>query len=169
MTTVTVSNAFMNTDLSGIRVGQSLSDAFFTIYEETISWFGEDAPISSGYTISGNKFTYTNPIFDGTYGTYTSTGTFSGTVDSNNDVTSVAINLTARTTDNYEYGDGVITLTGSIKGSVKNNIETHDAFVKFFNVCALEYMLNDCVLGLFAVKCKHLNPFLSPYLTLLFL
>jgi Ca2+-binding RTX toxin-like protein len=127
MTTVTVSNAFMNSDLSGIRVGQSLSDAFFTMYEETISWFGEGAPISSDYTISGNKFTFSNPSFDGTYGTYTTTGTFSGTFDSNNDMTTGAINLTnltARTTNAYLYGDGVITLTGSIKGSVKNNIGT---------------------------------------------
>jgi Ca2+-binding RTX toxin-like protein len=141
MTTVTVSNAFMNTDLSGIRVGQSLSDAFFTMYEETISWFGEEAPISSDYTIIGNKFTYTNPSFDGTYGTYTTTGTFSGTFDSNYDMTTGAINitnLTARTTDNYEYGDGVITLTGSIKGSFKNNIETDT-----YTVTKARYVGND--------------------------
>jgi Ca2+-binding RTX toxin-like protein len=97
------------------------------MYEETISWFGEDAPISSDYTISGNKFTFSNPSFDGTYGTYTSTGTFSGTFDSNNDMTTGAINLTnltARTTNAYLYGDGVITLIGGIKGSVKNNVET---------------------------------------------
>lgn len=35
----------------------------------------------------------------------------------------------------------------------------YDAFVKFFNVCKLEYMERDCVLGLFAIKCKYLKEF----------
>ena len=41
---------------------------------------------------------------------------------------------------------------------VKNNINT-EAFVKFFNICTKQYMFDDCVLGLFAIKCKYLNEF----------
>jgi len=70
---------------------------------------------------------------------------------------------------NIQDDDIIIKLTGRYKildltfiNLVKNNIETHDAFVKFFNVCALQYMLNDCVLGLFAVKCKYLKSFAYP-------
>ena len=41
---------------------------------------------------------------------------------------------------------------------VKDSINT-DAFVKFFNVCTKQYMFDDCVLGLFAIKCKYLKQF----------
>ena len=41
---------------------------------------------------------------------------------------------------------------------IKNNSQ-YDAFVKFYNVCTTQYMLNDCVLGLFAIKCKYLKEF----------
>ena len=40
--------------------------------------------------------------------------------------------------------------------AVKNE---YDAFVKFFNVCELRFMEYDCVLGLFAIKCKYLKQF----------
>lgn len=42
---------------------------------------------------------------------------------------------------------------------VKLNIDNYDAFVKFFNVCTKEYLFDDCVLGLFAIKCKYLKDF----------
>jgi hypothetical protein len=42
---------------------------------------------------------------------------------------------------------------------VMDNITKYDAFVKFFNVCALEFMKNDCVLGLMAIRAKHLKEF----------
>lgn len=42
---------------------------------------------------------------------------------------------------------------------VIENQNNYDAFIKFFNVCTLQYMDNDCVLGLFAIKCKHLKQF----------
>jgi hypothetical protein len=35
----------------------------------------------------------------------------------------------------------------------------YDAFVKFFNVCTKKYVFDDCVLGLFAIKCKYLKDF----------
>ena len=61
--------------------------------------------------------------------------------------------------------DVVIKLTGQYKmlnlnfiNLVKDNINT-DAFVKFFNVCEKQYMFDDCVLGLFAIKCKYLKEF----------
>ena len=66
---------------------------------------------------------------------------------------------------NIKDDDTVIKLTGRYKvlnlnfiNIVKNNISC-DAFVKFFNVCTKEFMLDDCVLGLFAIKCKYLKAF----------
>jgi hypothetical protein len=65
---------------------------------------------------------------------------------------------------NIQDDDMIIKLTGRYKllnsnfiNLVKNN--NHDAFVKFFNVCALKYCFDDCVLGLFAIKCKYLKEF----------
>jgi len=62
--------------------------------------------------------------------------------------------------------DFIIKLTGRYKitdsvffNTVKDNCHTYDAFVKFFNVCTLTYMNDDCVLGLFAIKCKYLKTF----------
>ena len=62
--------------------------------------------------------------------------------------------------------DIIIKLTGRYKllnldfiNLVKNNSRIYDAFVKFFNVCTKKYMFDDCVLGLFAVKCKYLKEF----------
>jgi hypothetical protein len=43
---------------------------------------------------------------------------------------------------------------------VKTHSSNHDAFVKFFNVCTLKYMFDDCVLGLFAIKCKYMKEFM---------
>lgn len=67
---------------------------------------------------------------------------------------------------NIHDDDIVIKLTGRYKlldatfiELVKNNIDVYDAFVKFFNVCTKEYMFDDCVLGLFAIKCKYLKHF----------
>jgi hypothetical protein len=67
---------------------------------------------------------------------------------------------------NIQDDDIVIKLTGRYKilnltfiELVKNNIDVYDAFVKFFNVCTRRYMFDDCVLGLFAIKCKYLNNF----------
>jgi len=67
---------------------------------------------------------------------------------------------------NIQDDDIIIKLTGRYKllnlsfiNLVKNNSNTYDAFVKFFNVCTKQYMFNDCVLGLFAIKCKHLKKF----------
>ena len=66
---------------------------------------------------------------------------------------------------NIKDDDTIIKLTGRYKllnlnfiNLVKNNNEC-DAFVKFFNVCSKEYMFDDCVLGLFAIKCKYLKEF----------
>ena len=41
---------------------------------------------------------------------------------------------------------------------IKNNSQ-YDAFVKFFNVCTQQFMFDDSVLGLFAIKCKYLKEF----------
>ena len=66
---------------------------------------------------------------------------------------------------NIKDEDIIIKLTGRYKllnlnfiNLVKTNNE-RDAFVKFFNVCTKKYMFDDCVLGLFAVKCKYLKEF----------
>ena len=67
---------------------------------------------------------------------------------------------------NIKDEDIIIKLTGRYKllnlnfiNLVKKNINNYDAFVKFFNVCTLQYMFDDCVLGLFAIKCKYLKEF----------
>ena len=65
---------------------------------------------------------------------------------------------------NIQDDDMIIKLTGRYKllnsqfiNLVKDN--NHDAFVKFYNVCTHEYMNDDCVLGLYAIKCKYLKDF----------
>jgi len=67
---------------------------------------------------------------------------------------------------NINDDDMIIKLTGRYNilnsnfiDTVKTNIDTYDAFLKFFNVCTLQYMHDDCVLGLFAIKCKYLKNF----------
>jgi hypothetical protein len=67
---------------------------------------------------------------------------------------------------NIQDEDIIIKLTGRYKllgtdiiNCIKSNVDTHDAFIKFFNVCTLQYMQNDCVLGLFGIKCKYLKEF----------
>ena len=66
---------------------------------------------------------------------------------------------------NIKDDDTIIKLTGRYKllnlnfiNLVKTNNE-RDAFVKFFNVCTKKYVFDDCVLGLFAIKCKYLKEF----------
>lgn len=74
----------------------------------------------------------------------------------------------------YNIGDDdvIIKLTGRYKimnlefiNLVINNHDNIDAFVKFFNVCTLKYHkdLDDCVLGLYALKCKYLKNFEYSY------
>lgn len=63
-----------------------------------------------------------------------------------------------------EDNDTIIKLTGRYKllnDSFLHTVLTtnFDAYVKFFNVCTLQYMHADCVLGLFAIKCKFLKEF----------
>ena len=65
---------------------------------------------------------------------------------------------------NIKDDDIIIKITGRYKllnshfiNLVKNN--EYDAYVKFFNVCTLTYRFDDCVLGLFAIKCKYLKDF----------
>lgn len=66
---------------------------------------------------------------------------------------------------NIKDDDIIIKLTGRYRllnldfiNLVKNTIN-YDAFVKFFNVCTRKYVFNDCVLGLFAIRCKYLKEF----------
>jgi len=67
---------------------------------------------------------------------------------------------------NIQDEDVIIKLTGRYKlldlsfiNLVKKNVDTHDAFIKFFNVCTKQFMFNDCVLGLFSIKCKYIKEF----------
>jgi hypothetical protein len=67
-------------------------------------------------------------------------------------------------TYNIKDNDIIIKLTGRYKllnsnflNLVKNN--HYDAFIKFFNVCTKKYCFDDCVLGLFAIRCKYLKEF----------
>ena len=72
---------------------------------------------------------------------------------------------------NIQDNDVIIKLTGRYKllnldfiNLVKSNYNNYDAFVKFFNVCTLQYMIDDCVLGLFAIKCKYIREFNYNYI-----
>ncbi len=74
---------------------------------------------------------------------------------------------------NIDDNDMIIKLTGRYKIKnldfiklVINNYDKKDAFVKYFNVCTKRYHKNkdDCVLGLFAIKCKYLKNFDYKYL-----
>jgi hypothetical protein len=65
---------------------------------------------------------------------------------------------------NIKDNDIIIKITGRYKllnmdffNIVKNN--NKDAYVKFFNVCTKQFIYNDSVLGLFAIKCKYLKLF----------
>jgi hypothetical protein len=67
-------------------------------------------------------------------------------------------------TYNIQDDDTIIKLTGRYKlmnlnliNLIKNN--QYDAYVKFFNVCTKQFMYDDCVLGLFGIKCKYLKDF----------
>jgi hypothetical protein len=67
---------------------------------------------------------------------------------------------------NIHDDDIVIKLTGRYKmlsdhffNLVQDHVEKHEAFIKFFNVATLQYLYDDCVLGLFAIKCKYLKRF----------
>jgi len=67
---------------------------------------------------------------------------------------------------NMTDDDYVIKLTGRYKilddtffNTVISNVDKYDAFVKFYNVCELKFMKNDCVLGLVAIKVKYLRNF----------
>jgi len=75
-------------------------------------------------------------------------------------------------TYNIDDNDTIIKLTGRYKlinldfiNLVINNCDKTDAFVKFFNVCTQKYHENkdDCVLGLFSLKCKYFKNFNYKY------
>ena len=68
--------------------------------------------------------------------------------------------------DKYNISDDdmIIKLTGRYKllnidfiDLIKNN--NKDAYIKFFNVCTNEFMLNDSILGLYAIKSKYIKNF----------
>jgi hypothetical protein len=65
---------------------------------------------------------------------------------------------------NIQDDDMVIKVTGRYSVNdpyffnyVMEHQNEYDSFVKFFNVCTLTFMQYDCVLGLFAMRCKHLK------------
>ena len=67
---------------------------------------------------------------------------------------------------NINDDDIIIKLTGRYKilnnnflNIVINHMNNYDAFIKFFNVCTKTYIHDDCVLGLFAIKCKYMKIF----------
>lgn len=73
---------------------------------------------------------------------------------------------------NIDDNDTIIKLTGRYKLMNLDFIHlvsqnNYDAFVKFFNVCTKKKHSNmdDCVLGLFAIKCKYLKQFNYSYET----
>jgi hypothetical protein len=62
--------------------------------------------------------------------------------------------------------DFIIKITGRyhvLNNTFFNNVITneneYDVFIKCFNVCTQQFIDNDCVLGLFAIKCKYIIDF----------
>jgi|688.fasta_scaffold151071_2 hypothetical protein len=91
---------------------------------------------------------------DGNFNTYIHKG-----VNEMNDIHSVIKHY------GIEDEDMIIKLTGryflmdsSFISTVAGNLDK-DAFMKFFNVSINEYVYDDCVLGLFAIKCKYIRNF----------
>lgn len=69
---------------------------------------------------------------------------------------------------NIHDNDIIIKLTGRYKiinlnfiNLILNNYSKKDVFIKFFNVCTKKFTMHkdDCVLGLFAIKCKYIKNF----------
>ena len=66
---------------------------------------------------------------------------------------------------NINDDDVIIKLTGRYHPiddrfyNLVMNYNNFEAYVKFFNVCTLQFMNDDCVLGMFAIKCKYLKKF----------
>lgn len=67
---------------------------------------------------------------------------------------------------NIQDDDIVIKLTGRYKllddsflKTVIENEDNYDAFMKFYNVFEEQYLKDDCILGLFAIRCKYLKEF----------
>jgi len=63
-----------------------------------------------------------------------------------------------------EDDDMIIKITGRYiplnNTFFKMVMDSHvDALVKFYNVCTKKFMVDDCVLGLFAIRCKYLKEF----------
>ena len=65
---------------------------------------------------------------------------------------------------NIQDDDKIIKLTGRytlLNADFFNLVCTtnFDAYVKFFNICLMKYCINDCALGLYAIKAKFLKGF----------
>ncbi len=67
---------------------------------------------------------------------------------------------------NIQDDDIIIKLTGRYKvyhpfffNFVHENQMDYDVFIKFFNVTYMQYNDNDCVMGLFAMRCKYIKKF----------
>lgn len=68
---------------------------------------------------------------------------------------------------NIDDDDTIMVITGryrlmskSFIDLVVKNHKSYDCFLKFFNVCTLEYMTNDCAPGVYAIKSKYLKKFI---------
>ena len=79
-----------------------------------------------------------------------------------------------RVCDVFEFDeeDIVIKLTGRyglqnpptfLENLIKTQ-EKYDVFMKFFNICTMSHDVNDCVLGLFAIRYKYLAEFNPRYM-----
>jgi len=65
---------------------------------------------------------------------------------------------------NIQDDDKIIKLTGRytlLNADFFNLVCTtnFDAYVKFINICLMKYCINDCALGLYAIKAKYLKNF----------
>jgi hypothetical protein len=67
---------------------------------------------------------------------------------------------------NMQDDDIVIKLTGRYKvfeshffDFIVKNEDKYDAFMKYYNVCTFEFSDEDCVMGMFGIRCNYLKEF----------
>ena len=112
---------------------------------------------------NGLRTTYLNDLKCDIFYTNTNNNIYPGSHKGHNELLDIKEVISAY---KIKDDDFIIKLTGryrllnmSFINLVINNIDKYDAFVKFFNVSTKTYMFDDCVLGLFSIKCKYLREF----------
>lgn len=133
----------------------SIERALFFLPKEIIPIIVENSGISSSFLddfgvdvvyTDNNKYNFPRPTYKGKNELLDIQSVISKYDIQDDDI---VIKLTGR----YEI------LDDTFFRCVLENCHSHDAFIKFYNVSRKIYMDDDCALGLYAIKCKHLKSF----------